>query len=146
MLFLKRLSLSCRKPLGGKISSPGGGYILFEVLLAMAIFAFAGIGLIASLGHTADSMLSSNRESQIRLALHSHLAESLALPIELSVKSDPSDDPTVSYEHEWIPLKEVTTNNLQLPNLYTLIVRAKWTQQGTPRTQQAKIVVYHPQP
>ena len=120
------------------------GFMLFEVLLAMAVFSFVVVGLANSLGQTADAMQSSNREGEIRLALTSRLAEDQIQPIQLGIGSDPSDDPTLTIEHEWKALKMTNGNNLQLTDLYELSVRAKWKQTGQDRTQEAKIIVYHP--
>ena len=122
------------------------GYILLEVMLALAIFGIAVMGLARALEHCSSSILSSNRESQILLALRSHLAELRTLPIELGTKTDTSDDPTVSLEHEWKPCRLLSTDKVQLNDLYELSVRAKWFQRGEPREQEASILLYRPQP
>ena len=122
------------------------GYILLEIILALSIFAMAVTGLISSLGQTSDAMLGSNRESEIRQALECKLAEKRVLPVELGVKPIEFEDSTVAMECEWKPVKMVTYDNLHLNNLYELAIRAKWTQSGQEQTQEAKILLYRPQP
>ncbi len=121
------------------------GFILLEVMLALLIFCLVVVGLARALGDTSASMLSSNRNSQVRLALQTLLAENRTLPIQIGVQADPPDSTGINYQHEWVQLNLVNGNKAQLSNLYELIVRASWTQGGQQRTQEASIYIYQPQ-
>jgi len=123
----------------------GGGFILLEVLLAAGIFCLVAVALMNGLGDTADAIRRSNRESQVRLALESRLAEARALPVEVGVRQEKADDAGIAYEREWKAIQPVNQTHDALPGLFQLTVRARWTERNAEERSEATITVYRPQ-
>jgi len=120
------------------------GMILFEVMLATAIFALVGVALANGLGGVAEAIRRSNRENQIRLGLESHLAEAKALPIELGLSKEKPDVNGIGYEREWKIVQLSNKDKALLPNLYLLIVRARWTDGTEENVEEASLRLYRP--
>lgn len=122
-----------------------GGMLLFEVMLATAIFCLVGIALSDGLGRAAGSMRRANRENQVRLGLASHLAEAQALPVQLGLRQEKADAEGVAYEREWKAVRLVGRDKTVLPNLYLLTVRARWNDHGEENVEEAAVRLYRPQ-
>ena len=121
------------------------GFLLLEVMLATAIFCLVAVALMNGLGDAADAMRRSNRESQIRLALESHLAEAQALPVQIGVHKEDPDGSGVTYEREWKALQPVDQDKDVLSGIFQLTVRAHWTEGVSEQSDEASIDVYRPQ-
>jgi hypothetical protein len=120
------------------------GFMLLEIMLAVFIFGLVVAALAKCLGNTASTMLNSNRETQVRLGLQSHLAENRLLPVQIGTADDAPDPSGIFYQHEWRPLTLQNQSGTTLPNLYELIERASWTQGGQPMTHETSIYLYLP--
>ncbi len=121
------------------------GFLLLEVMLATTIFCLVAVALMNGLGDAADSMRRSNRESQIRLALESHIAEAMALPIQLGLQKETPDGSGITYERQWEALRPVNQDKDVLSGLFKLTVRARWTDRNAEESDEASIDVYRPQ-
>jgi Tfp pilus assembly protein PilV len=118
------------------------GYLLFEVLLATAIFGLVVMGLLLALKDTTTSMLTSQRTSRVRLALQSQLAEARVRPIILQLQTDPADAWGIRYERQWQVIELKNRENVVLNNLYELVVRARWAEEGEERLEEASLLLY----
>jgi hypothetical protein len=122
-----------------------GGMILFEVMLATAIFCLVGVALSDGLGKLAEAVRSSNRENQIQLGLESHLAEAKTLPIQPGLQKEKPDADGVTYEREWKVLRMTNKEKAVLPGLYLLTIRARWSDRNQENVEEASLRLYRPQ-
>ena len=76
------------------------GFLLFEVMVGVTVFALAALGLAKALNSSIDAALSLQKESQIRLSLQSKLAELKAKPLNVAKVVTPPDANGVVYESE----------------------------------------------
>jgi prepilin-type N-terminal cleavage/methylation domain-containing protein len=63
-----------------KASARRKAFTLFEVLIALAVFVLAALGIGQAISGTADAALAARNHSQIRTVLESRLAYCQALP------------------------------------------------------------------
>lgn len=109
------------------------------------IFGLVVIGLALALNDTAAAMLASQRESRIRLGLQSRLAEARVQPPDLTRVEEPADETGVVYAREWKRVEMVNRDRIVLENLYELVIRARWPEDGQEQTEEASIYLYLPQ-
>ncbi|HEY8965585.1 MAG TPA: type II secretion system protein [Candidatus Methylacidiphilales bacterium] len=124
------------------------GIILLEVMLAVAIFCIVGVALAKSASMAAEALAQANRVAAIRQGLEAELAQALIDPLVVGAQPSPiarTVDDGVTYEREWKPLTVTSSDKIVLTDLYTLTVRARWTENGKEAVQEETIRVYHPQ-
>jgi hypothetical protein len=121
-----------------------GGYILFEMVLAITIFSLAVLGLARSLDQalTAANML--RRDQIIRIGMRSFLEEVRRKP--LTEMSMTYLDPTygVTYTSTTEPVSLRTTSGSTLSDLYNLTIKASSAFNGVPEEAQLNVYVYKP--
>ena len=120
------------------------GFMLLEIMLAMAIFGMVIIALARCLGETADAMRRSNRESQIRLGMESRIAEVRMHRPALGIQKEKTDANGVDWEEEWRPLPLVNREKTALGDLYRYSVRAHWTDRNADQSDEAAVTLYLP--
>jgi Tfp pilus assembly protein PilV len=109
-----------------KIFRKKSGFMLFEVMVAVTVFAVAALGLANALNNTIDAALAWQREGEIRLGLQSKLAELKAKPLQVAKVTDPADAMGVVYESEVQQMQVRNEKDLLLSGIYRLTVRARW--------------------
>ena len=121
-----------------------GGYILFEMVLAITIFSLAVLGLARSLDQalTAANML--RRDQIVRIGMRSFLEEVRRKP--LTEMSMTYMDPTygVTYTSTTEPVSLRTTSGGTLSDLYNLTIKASSAFNGIPEETQLNVYVYKP--
>jgi prepilin-type N-terminal cleavage/methylation domain-containing protein len=116
-------------------------FTLLEVLLALAVFSFAVMGIALALDKTMDLALVSRRQTRIRHELESRLAELRGKPVFLGKATlDPDSDGT-QYDTETSQPELVDGNGNKLSNIYLLSVHASWKQGGTTMEDKAEMYV-----
>ena len=120
------------------------GFTVFEVMLALAIFSLVMVSLAVALEKTMDAFVISKKESLIRQNLESHLSQVRQQPLQVGTQSLGQDNDGVDYESEVKPLELTNQRNVTLVNLYQLIIRARWVENGTKEERLASIYVYQP--
>ncbi|GEM_PF-882316 len=120
------------------------GYILMEVILAVAIFALAGISLVTALNNMASVFVKVRKEEEIRRQLETRMVQTRILPLApMREKSDP-DNNGVVYEKEVALLEISNDDKILLPNLYRISVSAFWKEGNVEQAEKAEIYVYQP--
>lgn len=102
------------------------GFMLFEVMVAVTVFAFAALGLANTINKTIDSAIALQREAEVRLGLESKLAELKAKPLQVAKITDPPDARGIVYETEVQTMQVRNEKDLLLSGFYRLTVRARW--------------------
>jgi type II secretion system protein I len=124
-----------------RFSRNRSGFTLLEVLLAMAIFAFAAVGLLVALQGTVDGAMSTQRENDVRTGLSNRLARISVGPLR-AVKDEDIEN-GVTYRTE-IDREEVTNaERILLRGFWRIRVTAEWsTMGGGPQTWTASHLIY----
>lgn len=118
------------------------GFSLFEVLVAMGVFALAVTGLAIALESGVQGALEARSRSMARIQLESRLSACLADP-PLSGRRviDAKDNHGVRIEEELVPFEARTTNDTIVPGLWKLTISADW---GGRDVEKADIILYRP--
>ena len=121
------------------------GFTLWEVMLAVAIFALVVTALAVTLIRALDAAKVEQRETAVRLRLQTMLAEARANRLVPGRETQDPDAQGVVYEQEISRLDDLRNQREQpLPNLYTLTVRALWKSGSIAETNQVQVWVYQP--
>ena len=121
------------------------GYLLFELIIALSIFAIGVLALARSLNTTVESVNLLNREARLRLAMRSFLEELRRKPLaEMSTSTqDPALGATLTSKTE--PLTLETTRSGPLPDMHKLTVTADYSLNDEARQEILEVYVYKPQ-
>lgn len=115
------------------------GFLLFEVMVGVTVFALAALGLANALNASIDAALSLQKEAEIRIGLQTKLAELKAKPLNVEKKIDPPNEQGIVYENETQVIIITNDRKLQLSGIYRLSVRAKWKANGQDQEAIAEI-------
>lgn len=121
------------------------GMILLEVMLATAIFGIAAVSLAVAVDQSIDAFHDIRKTSDVRVHLQSFLAETrgqrLAVGREELEAGKGSD---VIYTREVSRLERNNIKNEPLGNLYEVIIRAGWNENGQKQERTAHEYVFQP--
>jgi len=120
------------------------GYLLMEVMLAVGIFAMAGVGLISGLNELSKTYVQSRRINEIRTNLESQLNNARIMPLVVGKQSLKPDADGVAYETEVALLELTNDDKVVLANLYRLTVTAHWNEGNVPQDEKAEVYIYQP--
>lgn len=121
------------------------GYVLFEVILALAVFALAVMGMAKALSSAIETAVALNRENDIRVGLRSFVEEirrKETSEIAQTIKDDKLDV-TFTSTLESLDLRDRNGNALN--DLYTLHAIAAYTVGAEQREESVDVYVYKPQ-
>ena len=118
-------------------------FTLFEVLIALGVFAVAVTGLALALQSAIDAALSARERMLARAMIESHLAAAMVNPPldgrrEIDGRTNNGIHVLETFEQEEIR----DTNNMILPGMWRLKVMAEPTRGGL--KEFAEILVYRP--
>ena len=100
------------------------GFMLLEVVLALAIFLVAVVGLIKSLNAGLDADYEQQRLTTMRLNLQSLMAEAMAKPPAAGRMEVSADIFQVSYTREIRPAEVRIASGKKLNNVFKITVTA----------------------
>ncbi len=123
------------------------GFILLEILMAMALFGILGVGLTEALDKTADNALASRREMKMVRTLESLLTEaSKALQFEEGEENLGEDKDTgVYYQRVIEPLEAENMDGEVLNQMWRIAIIASWkTPSGREMEEVAETIRYEP--
>lgn len=120
------------------------GYVLFEVILALTVFAFAVLGLANSLNTGIETANILNRDNAVRIALRSFIEEIRRKPLaEMAVQTfDQRLQTTFTSTIEPLTLKD--RNGAVLNDLYLLRSTAISGEGSDAREESIDLYVYKP--
>ena len=121
-----------------------GGFVLWEVMLALTIFCVVAVALTSALHQTVDASIMLRDESQVRIELQNILIETAMQKLKVGKSDLEVGDGRVQYEREIRAVNAKTAKGVPVPNLYEVIARAFWRSAGQDRTNQAQVIIYQP--
>ncbi len=125
-------------------TTPAAGYVLFEAIIALTIFAVAVVGLATALSSIIESAATMNLDNSVRIGLRSFLEEVRRKPLA-DMSTTITDDrlgATYSSIVETLSLKN--SEGVTLNDLYTLHAKAAYGQGNTAREELVDLYVYKP--
>lgn len=121
-----------------------GGFVLWEMLLALGIFCLGAIALTTALQRSVDTVILIHDESEVRQDLESILAEATAIKLQAGKTAIFMGDHRIQYEREIVSLSAKNSKGQVVPNLWQVTVRATWTARNRVRTGEAQEVLFQP--
>jgi Tfp pilus assembly protein PilV len=120
------------------------GYILFELVLALTIFAIAVLGLAKALNQALETANLLKRDQIIRIGLRNFFEEVRNKPLAqmTTTKMDTTYGITFSSTTESLSLK--TTKGGILSDMYNLTIHATSSFDGVPQEDTLSVYVYKP--
>ncbi len=120
------------------------GYILFELVIALGIFAVAVLGLAKSLNQALETANLLKRDQIIRIGMRNFLEEIRNKP--LTEMSMTTTDTTygVTYSSSTEPVTLRTTRGGTLSDIYNLTIKANSTFNDVPQEDTLSVYVYKP--
>ena len=116
---------------------------MFEVLIALGVFAIAVTGLVIGLQSTLDAALTARQRALARFVIESRLATAMTDPPldgKRAIEGRTNNGVSVLETFEQVELQD--TNGQIIPGMWKLQVTAEF---GKDRTkEQAEILVYRP--
>ena len=121
-----------------------GGYILFELVLALTIFSIAVLGLAKSLNQALETANLLRRDQIIRICMRNFLEEIRNKPLaQMSLtKMETTYGITLTSTTEPVSLK--TTGGTNLSDIYNLKILAASSFGGVPQEDNLNVYVYKP--
>ena len=121
-----------------------GGFVLWEMLLGLAIFCMGAIALTSALQQSVDTVILIHDESEVRQDLESILAEASANKLQPGKTAIFMGDHRIQYEREVVSLPAQNSKGQQVANLWQVTVRATWSARNRVRTSEAQEVLFQP--
>jgi len=117
-------------------------FSLFEVLIALGVFAIAVIGLAVALDSAVQAAFEARGRAFARMQLESRLSACLAdPPLQGKRVIEARDNHGVRVTETLEPYEVKTTNGDLVPGLWKLKILADW---GAKKTETADILLYRP--
>jgi len=118
----------------------GGGFTLLEVLMAVAVFGIAAMGLLIALGATLDGARNIQIDATVRHGLASRLA-SLSVGSLRPLSNDETEN-GVTYREEVEREEVVNDEKTILRGFWRVRVKAEWKENNTPQSWEVSHLVY----
>ena len=120
------------------------GFVLWEMLLGLAIFCMGAIALTTALQRAVDTVILIHDESEVRQDLESILAEASVNKLQPGKTAIFMGDHRIQYEREVVSLPEKNSKGQSVANLWRVTVRATWSARNQVRTSEAEEVLFQP--
>jgi hypothetical protein len=120
------------------------GFVLWEMLLGLAIFCMGAIALTMALQQAVDTVILIHDESEVRQDLESILAEASVNKLQPGKTAIFMGDHRIQYEREVVFLPAKNSRNQAVANLWQITVRASWLARNRVRTSEAQEVLFQP--
>lgn len=120
------------------------GYILFELVLALGIFAIAVLGLAKTLNQALETANLLKRDQIIRIGMRNFLEEIRRKPLTEMSMSTMDTTYGVTYTSTTEPVSLRTTRGDTLTDLYNLTIKATSSFNDVPQEDTLSVYVYKP--
>jgi type II secretory pathway pseudopilin PulG len=120
------------------------GFVLWEMLLGLAIFCVGAIALTTALQQAVDTVILIHDESEVRQDLESILAEASVNKLQPGKTAIFMGDHRIQYQREVVSLPERNSRGQPVANLWQITVRASWVARNRVRTSEAEEVLFQP--
>jgi prepilin-type N-terminal cleavage/methylation domain-containing protein len=115
------------------VPRPGrqGGFTLFEVLIALGVFAIAVVGLITALNTAMQAAIEVRERSLLRAELESQLAVRLGIPLDSdTLVIEAKDNRGIRVEETIVPYPLKNKDDEEIANIKKLTITATLNQQS----------------
>ncbi|MDP0490465.1 MAG: prepilin-type N-terminal cleavage/methylation domain-containing protein [Verrucomicrobiota bacterium JB023] len=114
------------------MTKPRQGFVMLEVLIALALFASAGTALVVALNEVGNVTFELNRDRRLARILDSELRQVMSLPtLEEGKNTRPLDELGVEIETLIQAIEEMENQDGQvLQNMFLIRVSAVWWADG----------------
>lgn len=107
------------------------GFTLFEVLIALAVFAVAVVGLISALNTAMEAALEVRQRSMIREELESRIAYCMAIPPDKEkIVLEAKGNHGILVEETLVPFPLKNKDGLEIDNVRKLTITATLDKQS----------------
>jgi Tfp pilus assembly protein PilV len=120
------------------------GFVLWEMLLGLAIFCVGAIALTAALQQALDTVILIHDESEVRQDLESIMAESSVNKLQAGKMAIFMADHRIQYEREVSSLPAKNWKGQPVASLWKVTVRATWLARNRVRTSEAQEFFFQP--
>lgn len=124
--------------------SDSRGYILFELVLALTIFAIAVLGLAKSLNQALETANLLRRDQIIRIGMRNVFEELRNKPLAKMSTTIMDTTYGITYTSTTEALSLKTTNGGVLSDMYNLTIHATSSFDGVPQEDTLSVYVYKP--
>ena len=123
-------------------------FTLFEVMIALAVFVIASLGIAQALKSTIDVAIMARDRVILRTQLESRLAFCLAEPPRPGAKRQikSQEKGGVQFEETLIPYLVKNAEDQELANLFQLTIVATQNDSGKDESEKISLVIYRPEP
>jgi type II secretory pathway pseudopilin PulG len=126
------------------VSNGSGGFMLWEVMLALTIFCVVAVALTSALYQTVDAAILIRDESQVRVEIQNLLNRASTEKLKVGKSEVQEGDGRIHYEREIRAVLAKNVKGVSVPNLYEIIIRASWRSASQDRSEEARVIVYQP--
>jgi len=120
------------------------GFVLWEMLLGLAIFCMGAIALTTALQQAVDTVILIHDESEVRQDLESIMAEASVNKLQPGKTAIFMADHRIQYEREVASLPAKNWKGQPVASLWQVTVRATWLARNRVRTSEAKEFFFQP--
>lgn len=120
------------------------GYILFEIMLAVAIFAISFVALAKALSGLVATAHRIQRETYVTEELENRLALARKGYLVAGKNKEEADTHGVAYVTQVTQLQIRGEGNTILPGMYSVQVTATWGKNTAADTKSVEVTVYQP--
>ncbi len=121
------------------------GYALLDVILAVTVFAFWGVGLVTLLQKISDTSNSYSRDRLIQYQLESLLTEMKHRPVEEMNTERFDEAMEVTFRTVVEPLNLANLAGDGLEDLYEITATATFNDAGGEQVETARLTIYQPE-
>ena len=117
------------------------GFTLFEIMIALTVFAFAVVGLATALDRALNAGIEVRQRSLLRSELESQLAIRMAIPLEKDTfVLEAKDNRGIRVEENIVPFEAQNQNGDDVQNIKKLTITASMGKEN----ESASILVNQP--
>jgi len=135
----KRQTADCQQ-----LRANRSGFVLWEMLLGLAVFCMGAIALTTALQQSLDTVILIHDESEVRQDLESILAEASVSKLQPRKTAIFMGDHRIQYVQEVVSLPATNSRGQPVANLWQVTVRATWSARNRVRTIEAQEVLFQP--
>lgn len=121
------------------------GYALFDVVLAVTVFALAVTGLVVQLGQIAQGSNAYSKDRLVQYGLEAMLTEAKHKPVQEMSGDFVDENLGVTYSTTVEELNVANADGENLEDMYLLKVTATFESDGVEQVETAEIYVYQPE-
>jgi hypothetical protein len=122
----------------------GGGMVLFELIIALTVFALVAFSLVMALDAAMTAGGERNEIATVINGLANQMARLHEGPISPCDQDIPGDEPGIAYHLVIAPEQLKDQKGQPVPNIYRATITAKWKSGGQAEDRSIDELIYQP--